>query len=241
MTLEASPPLKSFDHHSRKHSDYFELYDGHFKAIRERELNILEIGVQYGGSVEMWVKYFPYSHITGIDIDPMCKIHAGKRISIKIGDQSDRAFLSQFKDYDIIIDDGGHMMSQQQTSFQVLFPLLNPGGIYVIEDLHTSYWPEFLDKIPSTTEYLADLTHTLNSAASKSERAGGRPAIESRGISEMHFYPSMCFIYKQLKEKAFSDQSRNAGDMRFRIHEFANRVRCRVFGTKSFSKTVPRI
>ena len=136
-------PLKSFDHHSRKHSDYFEVYDKHFRAIRERKLNILEIGVQYGGSVEMWAKYFPYAHITGVDIDPMCKIHAGARVSIKIGDQSDRAFLSQFKNYDIIIDDGGHTMSQQQISFEVLFPLLNPGGIYVIEDLHTSYWPEF--------------------------------------------------------------------------------------------------
>src|SRR3989344_7594271 len=167
--------LKSFDHHSRKHSEYFELYDKHFKNLREKKLNILEIGVQYGGSVEMWAKYFPNAHITGIDIDPVCKIHAGKRVSIKIGDQTDRAFLSQFKNYDIIIDDGGHTMRQQQTSFEVLFPLLNPGGIYVLEDLHTSYWPAFFDKKPTTMEYLATMTHTLNAGQARATAPrGGR-------------------------------------------------------------------
>jgi len=239
--IQEEPSLRSFDHHSRKHDNYFELYDRHFKPIRERALNILEIGVQYGGSLALWVKYFPKSHITGVDIDPVCKMHVGKRVSIKIGDQTDRAFLGQFKNYDIIIDDGGHTMSQQQISFDVLFPLLNPGGMYVIEDLHTSYWPEFLDSTPTTMEYLAGLTHTLNSAASKSERAASGGAIESAGIDEMHFYPSMCFIHKQRGERSFVDQSRNAGDIRFKIHEFTNRVRRRLFGTKSFSKTVPRI
>src|SRR3989344_8435479 len=176
--------LKSFDHHSRKHSEYFELYDKHFKNLREKKLNILEIGVQYGGSVEMWAKYFPNAHITGIDIDPVCKIHAGKRVSIKIGDQTDRAFLSQFKNYDIIIDDGGHTMRQQQTSFEVLFPLLNPGGIYVLEDLHTSYWPAFFDKTPTTMEYLSTLTHTVNFAATRHERAEGKNPVNNIGISE---------------------------------------------------------
>ncbi len=223
--------LKSFDHHSRKHDNYFEFYDRHFKSIRDRTLNILEIGVQYGGSVEMWKKYFHNSLITGIDIDPMCKIHASKRVLIWIGDQTDRAFLSQFKNYDIIIDDGGHTMNQQQTSFECLFPLLNPGGIYVIEDLHTSYWTEFLDKTPTTMEYLASLTHSLNSAASKSGRAEGKPAIESKEISEMHFYPSMCFIYKQMKEHDFGREKYQVGNTRFKIHQLMQRIQRKIFGT----------
>jgi len=221
--------LKSFDHHSRKHSDYFDLYDTHFRSLRERELKILEIGVQYGGSVEMWAKYFPNSLITGIDVDPLCAIHTRKRISIKIGNQADPKFLSQFTGYDIIVDDGGHTMNQQQTSFDVLFPLLNAGGVYVIEDLHTSYWPEFLDKSPTTTEYLATLTHSLNSAASKNERAKGRPVVESRGISEMHFYPSMCFIYKQVEERPLGSPARTVGDARFKIHTLLQRIQRRLW------------
>ena len=71
---EQEHSLKSFDHHSRKHADYFEFYDRHFKDIRERELNILEIGVQYGGSVEMWAKYFPNAQITGVAMDPLWQI-----------------------------------------------------------------------------------------------------------------------------------------------------------------------
>lgn len=206
------------------------VYDKHFGPLRDKKLKILEIGVQYGGSVEMWAKYFHRSHITGIDIDPMCKMHAGKRVSIKIGDQTDAVFLSQFTDYDIIIDDGGHTMNQQQTSFECLFPLLHPGGIYVIEDLHTSYWPEFLDKAPTTMEYLAFLTHSLNSAASKSGRAEGRPAVESKEISEMHFYQSMCFIYKETGKQKFQREEYRVGDTRFKIHQFLQRIQRKVFG-----------
>lgn len=202
----------------------------HFQCIRRKNLKILEIGVQYGGSVEMWAKYFHNSLITGIDIDPVCKIHASKRVSIWIGDQTDRAFLSQFKNYDIIIDDGGHTMNQQQTSFECLFPLLNPGGIYVIEDLHTSYWPEFLDSTPTTMEYLAELTHTLNSKASKNERAKGRSVVEGKGISEMHFYPSMCFIYKEMWEQKSQREEYRVGDTRFKIHQLLQRIQRKIFG-----------
>lgn len=227
---EKKTSLKDLNHHSRKHAMYVDIYDKHFTSLRDQKLNILEIGVQYGGSVEMWRDYFPHSHITGIDIDRMCKMHAGKRVSIKIGDQTDTVFLSQFTNYDIIIDDGGHTMNQQQTSFECLFPLLNPGGIYVIEDLHTSYWPEFLDKAPTTMEYLASLTHSMNSAASRSGRAEGRPAIESRGISEMHFYPSMCFIYKQMKEHTFGREQYQVGNTRFKIHQLMQRIQRKIFG-----------
>jgi len=226
---DTNTSLKNFDHHSRKHSDYFEVYDKHFGPLRDRPLRVLEIGVQYGGSVEMWANYFPNAHIMGIDVDPLCAMHARKRISIKIGDQADPSFLSQFTGYDIIIDDGGHTMNQQQTSFDVLFPLLNPGGLYVVEDLHTSYWPEFLDKSPTTTEYLATLTHSLNSAASKNARAEGRPAIENRGISEMHFYPSICFIYRQTEEKPLGSPARTVGGARFKIHTLLQRIQRRLW------------
>jgi len=196
-------PLKSFDHHSRKHSDYFEVYDKHFRAIRERKLNILEIGVQYGGSVEMWAKYFPYAHITGVDIDPMCKIHAGARVSIKIGDQSDRAFLSQFKNYDIIIDDGGHTMRQQIVTFEEMYDHVKDDGVYLCEDLHTSYWDEYgggYKREGTFIEYSKNFIDSLNAWNSRDEQV--LPVSKfTRATKSLHFYDSILVIEKGKRNK----------------------------------------
>jgi demethylmacrocin O-methyltransferase len=91
----------------------------------------------------MWEAYFPNAHIYGMDIvDPSA--HDTDRITTYIADQGDRNHLQGFIDahgseFDIVIDDGGHTMEQQQTSFGLLFPHVRPGGLYVIEDVHTSF------------------------------------------------------------------------------------------------------
>ncbi len=131
-----------------KHFNYFAEYDFNFASFRERKnLKILEIGVQGGGSLAMWQEYFEDPLIVGIDIDKSCEKFQRDRVRIYIGDQANEQFLSQVErengPFDIIIDDGGHTMKQQITTFKTLFPLLSTNGIYVIEDLHTSYWPSF--------------------------------------------------------------------------------------------------
>ncbi len=175
----------------------------------------------------MWADYFPHARITGVDIDPMCKMYSGGRIDVKIGSQTDPAFLSQFTDYDIIIDDGGHTMTQQKVSFDVLFPLLKPGGIYVIEDLHTSYWPEFLDAPVTMMDFLSTLPHAVNTEASKHERAKSRPPVEDRQIDEIHFYPSMCFIHKT-KDSTVSvleKDKREIDGFAYKVHRFVHKLR----------------
>lgn len=96
----------------------------------------------------MWKRYFSNAiSITGIDIDDSCKRFESDKVKVYIGDQENVRFLNYVEDnegpFDIIIDDGGHTMKQQINTFYALFPKLNNGGIYVIEDLHTSYWKQF--------------------------------------------------------------------------------------------------
>ncbi len=216
--------LKNLDTHSRKLPAYYPFYERHFGPLRDESIRLLEIGVQYGGSLSMWSQYFPRAGITGADIDPACKMHARGRIEVKIGDQADPEFLSQFTGYDIIIDDGGHTMRQQRVSFENLFPLLNPGGIYVIEDLHTSYWPEFFDEEPTMMDRLGGYTHLLNSEASRDERARGTVIEDIFGIAEMHFYPSLCFIYKTADKKPLEKPIDRKGGVRYRAHRLMNRL-----------------
>src|SRR5688572_33262558 len=96
----------------------------------------------------MWRSYFgPGARIVGIDIDPACERFASAGIDIVIGDQADRGFLaglrSRYPHVDIVVDDGGHKMHQQITSFEELYPHIQPYGVYLCEDLHTSYIPAF--------------------------------------------------------------------------------------------------
>ncbi len=211
-------------HSARKFPEYYSQYERHFSSLQHNDLRLLEIGVQYGGSLKMWEEYFPHATITGIDIDPLCKLHGKGRITVQIGSQTDPDFLSQFVDYDIIIDDGGHTMHQQKVSFDTLFPLLKPGGIYVIEDLHTSYWPEFFDAKPTMMEYLCTLPHQVNIESMRHERAKNGPVPKDLEIEEIHFSPGICFIYKR-KNAAPIAKERSALTMKSsKVHAFLHRL-----------------
>jgi hypothetical protein len=122
-----------------EYHNYLDLYDKFFNDIRFNTNQILEIGILHGDSIKMLKDYFENSTITGIDIEN--KQHLlSDRLVILQGDQSDKNFLNGFNDefYDVIIDDGSHRMDHQQISFGVLIKKLKKGGIYIIEDLHTS-------------------------------------------------------------------------------------------------------
>jgi len=92
----------------------------------------------------MWKNYFgPKARIYGIDIKPECKQAEEEQIEIIIGDQEDRQFLRKLgrniPRIDILIDAGGHSMKQQINTFEELFPHIDKNGVYLCEDLHTSY------------------------------------------------------------------------------------------------------
>ncbi|MBI4651370.1 hypothetical protein HY745_08835 [Candidatus Desantisbacteria bacterium] len=122
---------------------YTPIYHSYFSKIRNDHL--LEIGIGSGASIKIWGDYFTDAALNFIDINDHTRLNT-KRIRCFKGDQSSRDDLNRIaqtigQKFDIIIDDGGHYMVQQQTSLGVLFKYLKDGGLYFIEDLVTSHWP----------------------------------------------------------------------------------------------------
>ena len=127
---------------------YLDIYEREFSSWRGKSPRLLEIGVSEGGSLELWRAYFGVdATVFGVDIDPACADRVDPPNQVRIGSQDDAAFLravvEEMGTPDIVLDDGSHIGRHQLASFKVLFPLLAEGGLYVIEDLHTSYWPGF--------------------------------------------------------------------------------------------------
>ena len=133
-------------------SRYIDNYNEHFLKDRYKIKKIMEIGVLYGDSIHLWENYFPNATITAIDIK-RSDIKFSDRVTIAMANQANRRHLKRVikengKDYDIIIDDGGHWMHQQQISFGFLFKYLKSGGWYVLEDLYSStYRPYAYDVV----------------------------------------------------------------------------------------------
>jgi hypothetical protein len=184
-----------------KWTHYFPIYEKHFQRYVNRPLLVFEIGVQNGGSAEMWRKYFgPYAQIIGIDIDPICKQMESDQIEIRIGDQSDENFLAslieEFGSPDVVIDDGSHVMSDLSRTFHYLYPLTRSDGVYFVEDLHTCYWPEFgggLQKPESFIEIAKNLIDELNAIHTRGELLETQFSKETTGI---HFYDS-CIVFER--------------------------------------------
>lgn len=127
--------------------NYLHVYEKHLNHLREKDVDILEIGVANGSSILMWHEYFKNGTINGIDINSSVlknpNLKNDSRIKLFIGNQTNRGFLnSSFRDesLDVIIDDGGHTMEEQMISFAVFLRKLKSGGIYILEDLITSFW-----------------------------------------------------------------------------------------------------
>jgi SAM-dependent methyltransferase len=131
-----------------KWSGYFDVYEKHLGKFVGKSPRILEIGVLGGGSIEMWLKYFGEgTQVIGVDINEECLDYTfDGNAKVVMGDQGNPEFWDQYlsdqKGFDIVIDDGSHVMQHQITTLNKVFPRLNVGGVYICEDTHTSYWPQ---------------------------------------------------------------------------------------------------
>lgn len=132
-------------------SGYLPFYDALFAGLREREVRLLELGVNEGASLCLWRDYFQRGLIAGIDLQQPA-IPEDPRIRVFVGRQEDTAFLDQVardaapSGFDVIIDDCSHIGSLAEVSFWHLFRRhLKPGGVYVIEDWGTGYRPDWAD------------------------------------------------------------------------------------------------
>lgn len=162
--------------HEGKFSDKWSLYLNEFEALfapyRDRSIALLEIGIQNGGSLEIWDRYFPNARkIIGCDIDPKCAElrYDSPRIAVVIGDANTETIEGEILGHapalDILIDDGSHRSGDIVRSFARYFPHLNDGGVYVAEDLHASYWNDFeggLHSPLSAMSFFKRLTDIIN-------------------------------------------------------------------------------
>jgi hypothetical protein len=194
--------------HKWKH--YFEIYDRHFSRFRGTDVNIVEFGVYQGGSLQMWKNYFgPKAKIFGIDINPHCKKLEEEQIEIIIGDQEDRIFLKSLTKIipkiDIMIDDGGHTMRQQINTYEELFSYIDKNGVYLCEDIHTSYWPGLgggYKRRDTFIEYSKNFIDYIN--AWHYVQTGKLSVTEfTKSVHSLHYYDSILVIEKRPIEKPF--------------------------------------
>ncbi len=194
--------------HKWKH--YFEIYDRHFSRYRGSPVHVVEFGVYHGGSLQMWKNYFgDQVKIYGIDINPDCKRLEEDRVEIIIGDQEDRSFLKSVAEaipkIDILIDDGGHTMKQQIHTFEELFPQIDKNGVYLCEDLHTSYWEDWgggYQKPDTFIEYSKNFIDYINAWHSQQPEKFTVTDF-TKSVHSLHYYDSVLVIEKRTIEKPY--------------------------------------
>ena len=188
---------------------YFDIYDRHFSRFRNKKIVVLEIGVYHGGSLQMWKNYFgEKAKIYGIDINPKCKAFEEENIEVLIGSQSDRKFLKEvlkkIPPIDILIDDGGHTMRQQIVTYEELYGHIKENGVYLCEDIHTSYWLKYgggHKRKGTFIEYSKNFIDSLN--AWHSNQNSLKVDVFTKSTDSLHYYDSILVIEKKKREKPY--------------------------------------
>lgn len=194
------------------HHNYTPIYERYFSPLRHEPITLMELGIggyefpdRGGASLKMWYEYFPNASIIGIDLHRKDGL-ANDRIKIATGSQVDSVFVKEVIDRwgapNIIIDDASHINSLTIRSFQILFPLLAPSGIYVVEDIESSWapsnsWAQGCDDYHDMNEY-----STVNFFRRMVDEINAQyiPRFESYGfpdIESIHFYKNMVVILKK--------------------------------------------
>ena len=192
---------------------YFPIYERHLARYRGTPVRVLEIGVYRGGGLELLRHYLgPEAQLVGIDIDEVAREAVAGRHPVEIGDQEDAGFLRGVAEthgpFDVIIDDGGHTMRQQIASVEALFPMLNEGGTYIVEDSHTSYWPEYADPEPDGPTFIGwlkdriDDLHAFHHSQSEHLLTPWQTAL-----SGIHVYDSVAVLDREPRWAPFSELS----------------------------------
>jgi glycosyltransferase involved in cell wall biosynthesis len=216
------------EHHGKssdKWSIYLSSYHDILSSLKPNQVSFLEIGVQNGGSLDIWNKYFPDAKcIIGCDIDENCAnlVYEEEKIKVVIGNSSTVEIKEKIKaiasSLTVAIDDGSHDSSDIIKSFLLYFPLIEDGGYYIIEDLHCSYWQSFegglYDPYSSMAflKKLADIPNHEHWGIQKSERDYLKPfyqhyrcedfdSVDYTQIHSVQFINSLCIIKKKTSKE----------------------------------------
>jgi hypothetical protein len=156
--------------HMRLHkwSNYFEVYEKYLSKFIGKNAKVIHIGADFG-IAQLLIKFLRNAEVTIITEDPSHLRHHIPNIDVLIGDASDRGFILQVRSRlhqtDIVIDGGDHINRKQIDAFKNLYEWLNPGGVYMVEATHTSYWEHYgggLKRAGSFIEFAKDLVDQLH-------------------------------------------------------------------------------
>lgn len=153
-----------------KWPSYLEIYERHFNKFVGKRPVVVEVGICHGGSLEMWKKYFGAdATVIGIDIYEDFVNTTIDGCELVLGDQNDPEFWNTFfqthPDIDVFIDDGGHQAHQQITTAESVWSHMKEGSVFLCEDTHTSYFPDYFDrsgKYKTFIEYSKNLLEILH-------------------------------------------------------------------------------
>lgn len=216
--MKHNNPLTEYFYNNKGHlihkwMHYFDIYHRHFEKFRGKQMTILEFGVSHGGSLQMWKHYFGRkARIIGVDINPECKRLEEKQVEVFIGSQEDPVFLNELMktigDVDIVIDDGGHTMLQQNTTFDHVYMHVKPGGVYLVEDLHTSYWKEFGGGLRRNGTFIERAKELIDQLHAWHSRDGESLAVDdfTRTTPSIHFYDSITVFERGVVEEPYHQQ-----------------------------------
>jgi hypothetical protein len=191
---------------------YISGYVEHLGPRRWRTNRVLEIGVggydslEPGGSLRLWRDYCPRAVVVGMDIADK-DVRLGQRVRFVQGDQSEPSDLDRTLEAlggspDVVIDDGSHLAEHAAISFGHLFPTMASGSLYVIEDLHTSYWSDYGGGVPAPAASAVGFLHTLVDVVQAADPVFDwlpdldAPPVARADIAALDVRPGIAFITK---------------------------------------------
>lgn len=181
---------------------YLPIYERYFAPFRQKSPRFLEIGVSKGGSLSLWRSYFgPDAVIFGIDIDPSCAELNGESGQVRIGSQDDPEFLRKVVEemggVDIILDDGSHYSKHIRASLNTLFPLLEDGGVYMVEDLHATYWKTHEGGYQEPNSIIGDIRQMYDDMHHWYHSEGQKIEATADKLAALHLYDSVAVLEKK--------------------------------------------
>lgn len=187
--------------------DYLRIYEPLIPA--DVPVKLLEIGWYEGASMRTWREYLhPESIVVGVDInqpaEPVDRVHFRQANATKPTEIV--AVAEEFGDFDVVVDDGSHLSPDVTETFRLLWSRVAPGGLYIIEDLHVSYHPDWLGWDPTSTkgrsrpirgtsmEYLKNVADAVHF-----DHSGSGPAAPMmRDVASIAFHPGVAIVRKKV-------------------------------------------
>ena len=190
-----------------KWAHYLPVYERHFARFRDRSIFFLEIGSGQGGSSQMWKNYFgPLATIVTVDIRPECLAFEDEQVRVRIGDQADPHFLGSLVDEfgcpDVVLDDGSHIMEHVKATFNYIYPRCNREAVYLVEDMHTAYWPAWGGGLRKPGTFIEEMKNLIDELSAENphnaeQGAGDMPSSEvGRCTRSIAFYDSIVVLEK---------------------------------------------